>query len=479
MAKNYKDFDDSDGVWRTIGGRRVFIKNGQSLSEAMKESGKFSRVAKNQELYKKVEEENKKDKERENKFELSEKQKEVSDRLNEKAKQHAQDDIKEYLGGNKGDWDEDGDFIRDLANEYNLELDEAKKMFNDAKRNDFEKSLEGKKENERLEIAKDIVKELNPSLKSASDERLEKEAREILSPPDGYVLDKSETTYTNANGEIERSTESLKKWRDSLTKTKEPRDELAGVSGGVISTLKTNVPTSKMERIKPGTEIYYKGDQANTPGYFTVESFDPSKEQFMSSITLKEKGGEGRTKKIGAQQIEDSYVNNYASRFSFKEDYDNYRNRVYEEMAKKYGTKENTTKSTNETMNKTIREKASKKTNSQFEVSDLKAKALASLPKEHIDTHGSDLYIKKTKESDALLENMKNKNSGLLTTFKDQKTGETWYDVPFGNMSDDFKEKTSGNEIDNSLRQKAYKKYLKEHPNSKLSFEDFKDMKKQ
>ena len=31
-----------DGVWRTIGGRRVFIKEGQSLSDAMKESGKFS-----------------------------------------------------------------------------------------------------------------------------------------------------------------------------------------------------------------------------------------------------------------------------------------------------------------------------------------------------------------------------------------------------------------------------------------------------
>lgn len=30
-----------DGVWRTISGRRVFIKTGQSLTEAMKQSGKF------------------------------------------------------------------------------------------------------------------------------------------------------------------------------------------------------------------------------------------------------------------------------------------------------------------------------------------------------------------------------------------------------------------------------------------------------
>lgn len=30
-----------DGVWRTIGGRRVFIKHGQDLATAMRESGKF------------------------------------------------------------------------------------------------------------------------------------------------------------------------------------------------------------------------------------------------------------------------------------------------------------------------------------------------------------------------------------------------------------------------------------------------------
>lgn len=30
-----------EGVWRTVGGRRIFIKNGQDLASAMKESGKF------------------------------------------------------------------------------------------------------------------------------------------------------------------------------------------------------------------------------------------------------------------------------------------------------------------------------------------------------------------------------------------------------------------------------------------------------
>lgn len=37
MAKN--DFEN--GIWRTIGGRRIFIKDSESLATAMKKSGKF------------------------------------------------------------------------------------------------------------------------------------------------------------------------------------------------------------------------------------------------------------------------------------------------------------------------------------------------------------------------------------------------------------------------------------------------------
>lgn len=45
MAKK-KNYDNEDGVWRTVGGRRVFIRTGQSLSSAMKESGKFNSIKK-------------------------------------------------------------------------------------------------------------------------------------------------------------------------------------------------------------------------------------------------------------------------------------------------------------------------------------------------------------------------------------------------------------------------------------------------
>ena len=42
MAKT--NYDDSDGVWRTINGRKVFIREGQSLASAMRESGKFKKT---------------------------------------------------------------------------------------------------------------------------------------------------------------------------------------------------------------------------------------------------------------------------------------------------------------------------------------------------------------------------------------------------------------------------------------------------
>ena len=38
--------DDIGGVWRTVGGRRIFIKDGQDLKKAMEKSGKFGKIKK-------------------------------------------------------------------------------------------------------------------------------------------------------------------------------------------------------------------------------------------------------------------------------------------------------------------------------------------------------------------------------------------------------------------------------------------------
>ena len=47
---------DLGGVWRTVGGRRIFIKDGEDLATAMKNSGKFGNKTNNKDndLYKNV-----------------------------------------------------------------------------------------------------------------------------------------------------------------------------------------------------------------------------------------------------------------------------------------------------------------------------------------------------------------------------------------------------------------------------------------
>lgn len=44
--------NDIGGVWRTVGGRRIFIKDGEELSSAMKRSGKFKNLKNDKEGFK-------------------------------------------------------------------------------------------------------------------------------------------------------------------------------------------------------------------------------------------------------------------------------------------------------------------------------------------------------------------------------------------------------------------------------------------
>lgn len=104
MAK--LSFDDSDGVWRTIGGKRIFIRTGESLSSAMKKSGKFK---------------------------ISNKRSEVKD----ERKSFSRDELKEKYGTddtdliNAGKEKDDRVELKDEhANEYKQKLNEVQK--NDA-----------------------------------------------------------------------------------------------------------------------------------------------------------------------------------------------------------------------------------------------------------------------------------------------------------------------------------------------------------
>jgi hypothetical protein len=76
-----------DGVWRTVRGRRIFIKEGQSLSDAMKNSGKFEEKDVKTKLKKQFDKNKEKQSDNQKKIEKEREklQKEV-DELREKAK---------------------------------------------------------------------------------------------------------------------------------------------------------------------------------------------------------------------------------------------------------------------------------------------------------------------------------------------------------------------------------------------------------
>ena len=80
----------------------------------------------------------------------------------------------------------------------------------------------------------------------------------------------------------------------------------------------------------------------------------------------------------------------------------------------------------------------------KFEVSELKRIAQRVLPAKDIDEHDGDLYIRKSDKSTELLKHMLNANNGLISTFTSNlEDGDVWYDIPFANWEDDYKNKVN------------------------------------
>ena len=78
----------------------------------------------------------------------------------------------------------------------------------------------------------------------------------------------------------------------------------------------------------------------------------------------------------------------------------------------------------------------------------IKQKAQELLPAEDIETHEGDLYLKVSDKSTELVNKLKDKENGLLKTFKSEKDNSMWYDIPFANMENDYKSK---NNLDESI----------------------------
>ena len=67
-------------------------------------------------------------------------------------------------------------------------------------------------------------------------------------------------------------------------------------------------------------------------------------------------------------------------------------------------------------------------TNNKLQPGEVYAIAVQTLPPEDIDHHNSDLYLKRTVASKAIVDRMENK--ALLSVFRDS-SGVAWYELPF------------------------------------------------
>lgn len=251
--------EELDGVWRTVRGRRIFIKKGESLGEAMSRSGKFNKKLSNpkKEDYDAVEKrfgkearsrvekyfdkygrEDRKEAQRE---EIERVKKEYEYELYKRAKERPE--TIDAMTENSTDWEaleEKYGKTYSLEKEQQKKYDTAKKYIEKKKSNNKvaveikdnkatrNENAQAKKYNEynkneeqyREKISREIAKELNASLKNASENRLQKEAGNIRSYADGEVLEKGEKPYSNIYGGLERSTKSLEEWLKRLRKGK-------------------------------------------------------------------------------------------------------------------------------------------------------------------------------------------------------------------------------------------------------------------
>lgn len=568
-----KNYDNEDGVWRTIGGRRVFIRNGQSLADAMKESGKFSRVEKNKDKYENVSESstyvdseiadldakhaNKQqkewsrqakaleetikkdqesgntsnrlkaieDKERydrlydkkvydegmsEKKFKelygerpktgledigLTEKQIEAGNKLTENAKNGARSDIKTYFESGEGYNTSANDFKRELAKEWNLDEKDVDELFKEGKKKygtqdggmihryydeivDTSKSSSSnyfdKHEAERLEIAKDIAKELYAIKEDGP--KLEEYAKGLLEPNDGYVPEKGETFYTNKNGSLEYSTKALKEWRDRLKKTSENSNEVGFVQentqhGGTREYSAEEVKQMEENGIRPMKRSYsgYGWEGVNSRQNLTT-----SEQAKAITDTMKKKYPDVKVARksdvySGGSSIDFNIMSSDKDIFISEKDIDKLGNeQLYNtDITRGYGfdrwAKDNV---------------PSYKTEHTYSVDDVKryAKEQLNYARTHenqnvtgkewfLNDYGKKVVSDLNKEANSYTYD---DSDGMIDYFNHG----TYMSVSIGKWNKPYEVK--GNSVTSALKNKAYQKYLKEHPGSKMTLTDFK-----
>ena len=449
MAK----YDDTDGVWRTIGGRRVFIKTGQSLSDAMKESGKFG-------TKKKTETEDEKAK----KFnETMDKRQEIIKKLDDETK-----DLNNYDKYNLA--------VSKL--EQSTDMQPTEKQYWAGVKERYEKEAKSSSTKDAShEITSDDPNRFGDKMKKVND--FNKKEEEASAKRVQERFEKEQASKNNTN------------YREQITNAAKNSTE---------DNVTLDVETGKAVNFDKGYSVSF---QQSSDSYSDEEyhaKVEECRNKCDGKVYAGKYGGDAEAS-FHTDSLEDAkeimYKYNQESIYDWKHE-TLIMNDKYDASKNQTNYKEE--KSTNQIMNEKIRTKASKKPKEDLPKKvEIKNQGTSNRKEvsENIQAHILDYYD----SPQDFIDQMDNMNAPTNWHAGEQlaKGGSymVYYDEqrefldslkinPKGKeFSDDkvFKTYTSligreSSKLYDRLQKNAYKKYLKEHPGSKMSFSEYKDMKK-
>lgn len=304
--------NDIGGVWRTIGGRRIFIKEGQDLASAMKESGKFNSSSKSKakkgdsvlEEFKKSDGNTKSFEQALNKISEMEYNNEINP---DEYKEYISKIQKEYADKKKSEktniksndknllsqieQETDSYAYKELLDEYNagklttadLEdtLKNLKKFNSDTDDLMTAEQLKGKDREEQKEINKQYLKEQNKLAQEKNDSNFAKEWYEGTKKTENMAKDNLERAKRNG-ASVEELSNRTKQVHELELKTQKAQEHANKMSARANSNnlenkykiSKTNDGKEYMRTISPYDETEYAYAEKRNDSWYVK---DPTK----------------------------------------------------------------------------------------------------------------------------------------------------------------------------------------------------------
>ena len=436
------EFEGHEGVWRTIGGRRVFIRDGEDLSTAMQRSGKFSRVQKNQDLYKKLDEEKKK---------IDEK---IEKKDNEKKDISSEEAINEFMNADNGDWNNMSQAERDKTCE-NILKDFENKYGDKLSDNKFrEEVLDGLEDQNFHTMVKIIDSEYN----------------------DKYGTKKLNEKYEEYEKSVGKETKAETKTGDLLKEnSQEEKDKTSftqkvDIDGGEYTYDADRLKRMEEHGTKPMANSYTGGGWEGTKYDSTLSTKDIAKN--ISDYSKKEFPDVKISRKTDYNGIDINIMSSGKDLYANETDIDKMSDRqVSDTIRDSIGGYTRL----DEWLNKNKRKNANGSFTTKDERDYLKEELNTYKNRNGYNVSGNEWYLSDygKKVVSGLNKEMNSYNyddsDGMVDYFNTNFYGY----VKIGKWDKPYETTTNKKSMNDALRQKGYQKYMKEHPASKMTFEEF------